>query len=169
MKTKLSWLNKKGPGRLAVAARPRGGDWIEDEIQAWKGEGVDVVVSLLTNDEILTLNLEEEPALCRANGLDFMSFSIPDREVPQNRKTAVDVLRVLDKRLLEGKRIVVHCRQGIGRSPLIAASLLVMSGDEPESAFGHIGSVLGYQVPETQEQREWLQVFANSLSALAKK
>ena len=30
-------------GKLALAARPRGDDWLEDEIAGWRREGVDTV------------------------------------------------------------------------------------------------------------------------------
>jgi len=39
------------PGRLGIAARPRGGDWLIDELRSWRKAGVHVVVSLLTPDE----------------------------------------------------------------------------------------------------------------------
>ena len=40
----------EGPwrGQLAIVPRPRGEDWLRDEARAWKDEGFDVVVSLLT-------------------------------------------------------------------------------------------------------------------------
>ena len=54
------------PGRLAIVPRPRGGDWLEDEVRAWKEMGFDVVVSLLTRDELDELGLVAEAALSRA-------------------------------------------------------------------------------------------------------
>ena len=39
------------PGRLVILARPRGGDWLEDEVRNWAELGLDAVVSLLTADE----------------------------------------------------------------------------------------------------------------------
>jgi hypothetical protein len=64
--------------------RPCGGDWLEDEIQSWRQAGVDVVVSLLTREEQTELNLADEEALCRANGIEFGSFPIVDRGVPSS-------------------------------------------------------------------------------------
>ena len=51
MGTELHWVPGPWPGRLALAARPRGGDWLEDEMAAWKQSGVDTVFSLLTAAE----------------------------------------------------------------------------------------------------------------------
>ena len=38
-------------GELFLAARPLGGDWIEDEMLGWQRLGIDTVVSLLTTEE----------------------------------------------------------------------------------------------------------------------
>jgi protein-tyrosine phosphatase len=54
----------------------------------------------------------------------------------------------------------VHCRQGIGRSSLVAACVLVISGESPQSAFEHIERARGRSVPDTAEQKEWVTSFA---------
>jgi len=33
------------PGFLAISGRPRGGEWLEDELRSWHQSGVDHVVS----------------------------------------------------------------------------------------------------------------------------
>ena len=42
------------------------------------------------------------------------------------------------------------------RSALIAASLLVSAGEDPEEAFRRIESARGAPVPDTHTQREWV-------------
>ena len=51
MKAELSIVDGPWPGRLAIVPRPRGGDWLEDEVRAWREAGVDIVVSALEADE----------------------------------------------------------------------------------------------------------------------
>src|SRR5436309_9794359 len=36
---RLYWINDPWPGKLALAARPRGGDWLPDEVADWKRAG----------------------------------------------------------------------------------------------------------------------------------
>ncbi|MFQ5858481.1 MAG: hypothetical protein ACE5LU_23020 [Anaerolineae bacterium] len=74
-------------------------------------------------------------------------------------------MRQLDDALAEGKHVAVHCRQGIGRSTLIAACLLVLAGVDPETAFQRVSAARGCAVPETSEQREWVIKFARELPA----
>jgi protein-tyrosine phosphatase len=143
--------------------RPRGGDWLEDEIQAWLRSGVNVVVSLLTSDEIADLGLADEGKLCRANGIQFFSFPITDRGVPSSREAFSELVAKLAGQLAVGNNIAVHCRQGIGRSALVAICLLVLSGIDPEAANQQVGAARGCPVPETAEQRRWVADFARSL------
>ena len=51
MLTELYWIDGPWPGKLAISARARGGDWLEDEMRGWRRNGIDTVVSLLTPAE----------------------------------------------------------------------------------------------------------------------
>jgi len=163
MQPELYTLNSLKSGKLSIMAHPRGGDWLEDEVKGWTDAGVRAVVSLLTRPEIVELNLTDEPELCRARGLEYFSLPIIDRAVPDSSKAALELLQPLAKYLVEGKHVAVHCRMGIGRSALIAASLLVLSGYQPERAFELIQQVRGRPVPDTEEQRQWVENFAEGI------
>jgi protein-tyrosine phosphatase len=157
MTTVLYWIPASWPGRLAIMPRPRGGDWLEDEIGAWRRSGVDVVVSLLTPEEIADLDLANEEKVCRANGIKFFSFAIPDRGVPASRKTMSALVAQIGDQLSAGKNVAIHCRQGIGRAPLVAISVLVLSGVDPELAIQQVSTARGCPVPETPVQRRWIE------------
>ncbi|MCC6363579.1 MAG: hypothetical protein IT165_08635 [Bryobacterales bacterium] len=49
--TRLYWIDGPWRGKLAMAARPRGGDWLDDEMESWRRAGIDTVFSLLTGEE----------------------------------------------------------------------------------------------------------------------
>jgi len=163
MKTEPYWIDGPWPGRLAIVPRPRGGDWLEDEVGAWRQAGLDVVVSLLTQDEVADLDLAQEAELSQAGGIQFIGFPIPDRSVPLSRRATVELVKTLHKLLAEGKNVGLHCRQGLGRSAVVAACLLIFSGVDPESAFQHISVARECIVPETAEQREWVIACAREL------
>jgi protein-tyrosine phosphatase len=159
MHTELHWIDGPWKGRLAVAARPRGGDWIEDEIRAWRDAGVDVVVSLLTSQESMALDLEREEEVCRAAGIDFISFPIEDRTFPDSDSAAMNLTGKLASLLDHGKNAVAHCRQGVGRSSLIAIGTLLFEGINLDAAIAEVGHARGVQVPETAGQLTWLAHF----------
>lgn len=160
MNPKLYWIDGPWPGRLAISARPRGGDWLEDEISGWRRAGVDAVVSLLTPHENKDLQLSEESKLAQSNGLTFLSLPIEDRSVPSNWEDASRAIGKATEMLQRGKNVAVHCRQGIGRSGILAAALLIKSGRTPGDALTQISGVRGLAVPETPEQMAWIQEFS---------
>jgi protein-tyrosine phosphatase len=162
MRTEPYWIDGPWPGRLAIVPRPRGGDWLEDEVRFWQQVGLDVVVSLLTRDEVADLDLAKEAELCQANGIQFVSFPVADRGVPSSRKATLELMRNLNKTLADRKSVAIHCRQGVGRSAVIVACLLILSGIDPETAFQHISVARGCAVPETAEQREWVIAFSGA-------
>ncbi|MFN0124320.1 MAG: tyrosine protein phosphatase [Blastocatellia bacterium] len=160
MRTEMYRINRTWPGRIAIVPRPRGGDWLEDEVRAWADAGLQVIVSLLETDEARDLGLEHEGACCEAAGMVFISFPIVDRSVPVSRLEASALVRRLCGLLLQGKNIGVHCRQGIGRAALITASVLIAMGETPQAAIVEISAARGLSVPETLQQHEWLKNFA---------
>ncbi len=74
-------------------------------------------------------------------------------------------MRKLGSEIQQGKKVAVHCRQGIGRSSLISAALLISAGEDIEQALKAITKARGLEVPETAEQRKWLDQFAKTHAA----
>jgi protein-tyrosine phosphatase len=122
------------------------------------------VVSLLESDEADQLGLLEESKVAEENGIRFISFPIPDRGVPASVKAAVSLMANIAGALEEGKNVAVHCRQGVGRSGLIAAAVLATSGINPEDAIKAVSFARGLAVPETSDQRVWVQRLASRLA-----
>jgi len=160
MWTRLYWVNGPWPGKLALSARPRGGDWLGEEIAAWRGVEVDTVLSLLTPDEEKELDLGNEAQEVKRMGMKFLSLPIPDRQVPQSEFQITATLEKLDADLSAGNNIVIHCRQGIGRSGLVAACLLITKGLSSGAAVEAVSAARGTPIPETPEQRRWLDHYA---------
>jgi hypothetical protein len=69
MKTTVYWLNSDINSRIGIMPRPRGGDWLEDEIRSLRDSNVDIVVSLLEQAEIDELDLRDEPGCCENYGI----------------------------------------------------------------------------------------------------
>ncbi len=160
MNCKLYPIDGPWPGRLAILPRPRGGDWLEDEVAGWKRAGLDVVVSALTPDEVESLDLGREKAEANRQGIEVLSFAIPDRGTPESSADAEVVFRRLGKLLSEGKHVGIHCRQGVGRSAIITATLLIRAGVEGDDAWRRVEAARGYPVPDTPGQRDWVARFA---------
>ncbi len=137
--------------------RPRGNDWLADEVTRWKESGVKTVVSLLEKDEIQELGLRDEQGLCNQQQIDYINFPIKDRAVPTEQAAVDELIKLLDDKVSEGQKVVIHCRMGIGRATLIAAAVLLKRGLQTEKVIEKITKVRELKVPDTDEQVLWLK------------
>jgi len=161
------WIRKEGL-RLAITPRPRGYDWLVDDIRLLKRAGIDVLVSALTPYETEDMGLLEESQCCQNYGLEFLSFPIEDRSVPTSFSEFDGLLNSLTDRLRKGKAVGVHCRAGIGRSSMIVASALIRDGLSVDSAFRAIQDARGCSVPDTAEQRQWVERYSSRFRSSGK-
>ena len=157
----LYWIAGTWKGKLAIAARPRGGDWLDEEATGLRRAGVDVVVSLLESEEAAELGLAREDEAAGSQGIHFISFPIADRGTPASTQNAIALFKEILGALELGKNVAVHCRQGIGRSGLVAASVLVTNGISEERAVEEVSAARGTTVPETAAQRRWIHQFSS--------
>jgi protein-tyrosine phosphatase len=153
MRPTLYTVDHPGPGLLSTMAKPRGGDWLEDEMAALKAYGVDVLVCALTSAELEETGLETEAQAAHEAGLHFVPVPIPDRDVP-DLAAALPILQQLSAQLRGGKHVVTHCRFGIGRASLLAAALMVLNGVHPDTAWHRLQQARGLAVPDTAAQRQ---------------
>ena len=152
----LFWIDGDPSLGLAIALRPRGGDWLEDEVLRLKHNGVTTLVSMLENEEAKELGLEDEGLLANRAGLTFLLHPIPDRHVPSDVASFKSFVSELAKRLRKGERVAVHCRGSIGRATIAAASTLIQFGWNPQTALAAIERARKCPVPDTTEQRDWI-------------
>lgn len=156
----LYWINAKSL-RLAIAARPRGGDWLGDDLRRLKNSGVDVLVSMLTKNEMKELGLLLEQEECRAYGVEYLNFPIEDRGLPEDISRFKEFVEQIATRTKEGKAVAIHCRAGIGRSSLLLCSVLVQLGFTRDQVWGLVQEARGCPVPDTLEQKAFVERFAN--------
>jgi protein-tyrosine phosphatase len=96
--------------------------------------------------------------------MEFYSLPIVDRSVPSSDAEAARLLAEMEEALNRGKNVAIHCRQGVGRAGLIASTLLVETGVNPSDAVLRVSAARHAPVPETAEQRAWIDSFAATLN-----
>jgi protein-tyrosine phosphatase len=152
----IFWIKGEPPAPLAIVLRPHGGDRLEDELLQIKNAGIQTIVSLLEKHEAAFLELSEEARVARKAGLYFLSFPIPDTQIPSDTAAFETFIKYLANRLRVGEHIGVHCRGSIGRATVTAACALIHLGWSPKSALFAIAAARGCAVPDTQEQENWI-------------
>lgn len=158
MKTVL-WLNEAQPSQLAIVLRPRGDDWLGDDLQMVRDEGIHVLVSLLTPEDNEDLGLTDEGKIATQLGIRFISYPITDREIPADLAGFRRLITELRDLVRSGYRIGAHCRGCIGRATVLLASVMIALGWDAEAALRVIEKARGYPVPDTAAQLEWILNF----------
>ena len=105
------------------------------------------------------LGLQGERTLCEQHGIDFLPFPIADRGVPASMQEAKAFAATLLGHIVDGRAVAIHCRAGIGRSSIIAGSVLVLEGMSAIDALTAIATARRTPVPDTDAQRLWLADF----------
>jgi len=160
MNPEVYWVPELEGFRLAIMPRPRGHEWLAEEVRGWSLLGLNHVISLLEPHEVRELGLLDEAALCAAHALTFTSFPVPDRGVPASLHRASELILGAAAGLTSGEAIAIHCRAGIGRSALLAGCILINLGVPEAEVFPRISRGRGIQVPDTPAQIQWLASYA---------
>jgi len=150
------WIADTG---LAIVLRPRGGDWLESDLERIRMAGIQTIVSTIEPWEARELGLAQEGPTVERMGMHFISYPLRDRSVPTDRENHLQFVLGLAKRLKSGEKIGIHCRGCIGRSTVVAASTLITLGWSGENALSQIEAARGCSVPDTEEQRDWIVQF----------
>jgi hypothetical protein len=162
---KIFRIRQFGSACLSVVSRPRGGEWLKDDLVAIKSAGIHLLVSMLTFGEHVDMNLTAEAECCNAVGIAYLSVPIPDFGVPSDVVPFESAVAQVVQTLLQDQSVAIHCRQSIGRSGLLTSAVLLAMGMSLEEAVATASEARGLRVPESPEQRTWLttnaQRFAN--------
>ncbi|WP_051617076.1 protein-tyrosine phosphatase family protein [Desulfonatronovibrio hydrogenovorans] len=108
----LSWVTPS----LAVGHAPMS----YDHLDRLKKAGIDSIINLCA--EFPDLPLIEQKA-----GFDVYYLPIEDEEIPE-METMDDALEWIDESIYLGKKVLVHCRHGIGRTGTIVSAYLLRKG-----------------------------------------
>ena len=142
-------------GSLSITPCPQGDEHLSEEVDRLKLAGIDTVISLLDATDQDNLGLQQEGTSCEQSGVEFLQLPIKDFGLPDYRDAISLGHRILSI-IHSGKNVAVHCRAGIGRSGMISATVLVLSGMEPGAALELLEEKRCRKVPDTEEQRQWI-------------
>lgn len=148
--------------QVAIVPMPQR-DRLEDEMLALREARVDVVASILEAQEAEYLGLSDEETAAARAGISFIRFPVPDGGIPADLGAFVKFLIELEKQIEDGKRIGIHCHGCVGRSPMVAVSLLIRSGVPSEQAWKQVLTARGCPVG-TEEQRSWVNHHIKAIS-----
>jgi ADP-ribosyl-[dinitrogen reductase] hydrolase len=147
------------PGKKIVPGLT--GDWDRDlqtDIEAIAKWGANLVVTLIEPEEFSLLKVPGLGEAFEGAGMEWHHLPIPDVSVPGELFENLWVYsgQRLRDALSVGRKVLIHCRGGLGRSGMIAARLLVEMGEEPAHAIRQVRSAQPGAI-ETQKQEQYVR------------
>jgi protein-tyrosine phosphatase len=156
-------LPARVPGQLFLNSMPGRFEGIERVWHQLRSEAVGAIVCLAELYEIrLKSSAYAEALEAGTVPCSVLPFEIPEGGVPQDREGFWALANDVAERLHSGEVLLIHCAGGLGRTAMLAISVLLALGepiDEAESAVSQAGSVV-----ETMPQIEMLSWCAAKIS-----
>lgn len=94
----------------------------------FKQGGNERLQTVRRNLVIQTLGIRDYKAKVSENGLKYSVMPIVDMAIPENVHDTCALIATISSDMVTGKRVLVHCRQGVGRAGMIAACVLLHVG-----------------------------------------
>jgi len=131
---------------------------LEADLTLLASNGATDLVTLIGDDEREKLGVGALKQLAMNKELLWREFPITDRTAPTSGRQA-EFNQLLDEILTDlaaGQRLAIHCQAGLGRTGLLAASLLVRSGTGQDDAIALVRSARPGSI-ETSGQEDFIR------------
>jgi protein-tyrosine phosphatase len=142
-------------GKLLLHSMPGRFEAIETVWQQVKSEAVSAIVCLVEQYEIrLKSSAYAEALEVGSVPCSVLPFEICEGGVPEDRAGFWTLANEIAHRLQGGEAVLIHCAGGVGRTAMLAISVLLALGEpivEAENAVSRAGSIV-----ETMPQIEML-------------
>ena len=109
---------------------------VKSDLQAVKDWGPALIVTLLTESEFEILGVPDFEMRVRETGIRWYHFPIEDGGVPKTYELDHfrQIINYIVKEILNGEKVFIHCRGGIGRSGTVVCQSLKQIGYTPKQA-----------------------------------
>lgn len=102
--------------------------WPSMDLKVLVEQHTDVLVTLVRDSELEMMGIPHFFTKVVAYGITSIHYPIPDKWLPNSMDEVSGLVNQILNHLKAGKRVVVHCNGGKGRTALVVVSVLVSLG-----------------------------------------
>lgn len=114
---------------------------------------MDAVVCLIEPEEMEWLGIPNELEELENAGLLHQQYPIEDMDTPGDIPRFKRLVKeVVEEYLKKGKRVMVHCQSGNGRTGLFVASCFIYQGYSPDEAIRKTRSIRRYAIESNRQE-----------------
>ena len=158
---RIDWIDHEAisPGSIGLTILPGRKDYsrsIEEDLKQLKEFGVDTIIPLITDDEFYHFGVSD--LIEKYEELKFNVHRLPIMDqLVCSEKEMNEMAHFLDDEIKAGKKVMIHCVGGLGRSGMVAASYLKFKGLNANKAIEVVRKARGPRAVESKVQEEFVQ------------
>jgi protein-tyrosine phosphatase/nicotinamidase-related amidase len=130
----------------------------EEDLNYLNSQGIKNVVPLITDDELHDFGVEDLMEKYAEFGIDVKRLPIKDQMASSNEEMK-DLLDWIKTKMDKNEKVMIHCVGGLGRSGMVAASLIKSLGKTANEAIFEVRASRSPRAVESKDQEEFVKQF----------
>lgn len=162
-KLRVDWLlsDKAESKSIGMTLLPGRKDYdrnLRDDIQQIKNENIEIVIPLITFDEMHEYGVDDLIKEYKIAGLEVYHLPIMDQYICSTEQM-VNLIAFIEEKVKNGKKILLHCVGGLGRTGLVAATYLKHLGVDSKTAISEVRKSRSQRAIESKIQETFIYEF----------
>jgi protein-tyrosine phosphatase len=132
---------------------------LEDDIQCLIDEGIDIVIPLIMDHELVSYGVPNLLKTYKDKGLQVRQVEIVDQGIP-SKVEMQGLVTFVKEQLAQNKKILIHCVGGVGRTgTLVSCCLKELKGFSTEEAIAEVRKSRSPRAVENKVQEEFVRLW----------
>lgn len=161
---RIDWLKSDvlNPETLGLTILPGRKDYsrsTDEDLSYLKSQEIKNVVPLITDDELHDFGVEDLMEKYAEFGIDVKRMPVKDQMASSNEEMS-ELLNWIKSKLDLDQKVMIHCVGGLGRSGMVAASLIKSLGKSAYNAITDVRASRSPRAVESKDQEDFVKQYS---------